>query len=110
MADYKENSTEGQINQFTRCSFIEIHNPRPDQQRPVYFNFAEEEVTIFPNGDIFSKPSEEIYATYDPNEIINIRNPLNWELTGQTTTLEAIYVQIASVYWHFALKRDQASS
>ncbi len=110
MADYKEISTEGQINQFTRCRNISIYNPRPDQQMPISFDFGEEEVTIFPNGDIFSRPSGEIYTTYDPNEIINIRNPLNWELTGQTTTLEAIYVQIASVYWHFALKKDKTSS
>ena len=107
MSDYKENHIPGTMTTYQRCNQITIQNPH-QQLDAANVSFSEEIIKILPDGEVLTIPfhGDRLLVEFDPSKIINLRNPITWELTGQTITMGEIYSIIASAYWHFANERD----
>lgn len=100
MADYKyrqDTATEWQ-----RCAAVVIMNPH---QGVADIRMDEEKIVTI--GDTFySKPAGSLQFTFPPDEVINLRNPADGELTGQTMTCSDMYLALYSLYIQKALARD----
>lgn len=108
MADYKEETITGQMTQYTRCHNITIQNPRGNDPTSLNARFDEEIVKTLPDGTVITESGKGITAEFDPTEVIEVRDTTTWETTGTTLTVGELYVLLASAYWHYALKRDNA--
>lgn len=107
MADYKEQSIPGTLTSFQRCHQITIQNPYNDLAS-ANVRFDEEIIKTLPDGEILKSapPNGGITKEFDPNAVIALRNPVTWELTGQTITVGDIYTALLSAYYQFAVARD----
>lgn len=104
MADYKESNVSGSMTQWQRCRQITIQNPYNDIPN---VRFEEEVIKVLPDGtQIKENAGLGILKEFDPSLVIQIRNPATWELTEQTVTMGEIMAMVGSVYWHFAMERD----
>ncbi|NCC37581.1 MAG: hypothetical protein EOM24_37065 [Chloroflexia bacterium] len=110
MANYQESTILGQMSQYTRCHTITIQNPRGEDLTSKNARFDEEVVKTLPDGTEITAPGEGVTAEFDPTEIIARRNPQTWELTGESFTAGDLYADLASAYWHYAMKRDDAAA
>jgi len=108
MATYKESIVSGSLTSWQRCNKITIENPYNDPSA-VNVQFEEEVVKVLPDGEVFRNSCGIMTKVFDPGKIIQIRNPMDWELTGQSITLGEVMALVGSVYWQYALERDQLS-
>lgn len=53
---------------------------------------------------------DSLTVPFDPDEVIALRDPTTWELTGASMTAGQLYVALASTYWQKALERDASAS
>jgi hypothetical protein len=108
MADYNATIIPGTITTWQRCHAINIQYPYGADNSSINVRFEEEVVKILPGGEVLkSAPANGgITKEYDPDLVIQIRNPATWELTGQTVTMGEILALLGSAYWQFALERD----
>jgi hypothetical protein len=102
MPDYKESSVTG--TQWQRCNDVHIRNPLG--QTPTVA-MAEELVTAM-GAQTYSKPVGYLSFPFVPSETIVILNPLTGQITGQTMTMQDVYVALWSVYMAKAAERDAA--
>lgn len=102
MPDYKETSVTG--TQWQRCNCVHIDNPHNAQPM---VTFAEEEVVAL-QGNSFTKPSTQIVFPFNPDDVVQLRNPQDGVLTGNSMTAAEIYVAIYSFYIQKAYERDAA--
>lgn len=102
MSDYKETQVTGK--KWQRCNVVHIDNPH--QAQPTV-TFAEQKVAEV-DGATFQTQLGQIVLPFDPASVIELRNPVTGELTGQTTTLADVYVALYSLYSQSALERDAA--
>ncbi len=101
MADYKykqETATEWQ-----RCAAVVILNPH---QGVASIRMDEEKIIANADG-FYSKSVGSFQFTFPPDEVIQLRNPANGELTGDTMTCSDMYVALYSLYIQKALARDE---
>jgi hypothetical protein len=103
MADYRQ--TTHTITQWQRCFRAVIEHARHEVPR---IDFLEEVVTI--NGVETRQQVPGCSISYEPAEVMPMRNPENDELTGDTMTQEQVYSILYSAYRWAADKRDQASA
>ena len=106
MANYKESVISGELSQYTRCNSITIQNSRGSDLSARNAQFSEEVIKTLPDGSELTEAGEGITAEFDPAEVIELRDPATWELTGSSVTVGELYAILASAYWHYALKRD----
>jgi hypothetical protein len=99
--DYKEQSVTGRT--WQRCCAISIVNPA---EGTPHVSFSEERVTQLPDRKL-SEPVSVIGVTFDPAEVIPLRDPRTGELTGASTTQGAIHAALYSAYHHYARERDK---
>ena len=103
MTDYKESLVTGQQSQHQRCYQIIVSNPY-DSAPTVRFD--EELLVTLPDGTKLNRHIGGMTVPFDPAKSVAIRNPLTWELTGQSMTMGEINAVLASAYWQAALERD----
>ncbi len=103
MTDYKESSVTGQQSQHQRCYQIIVNNPYDSAPN---VRFDEELLLTLPDGTKLNRHVGGMTVQFDPEKSVPIRNPLTWELTGQSMTMGEIYDVLASAYWQAALERD----
>ncbi len=103
MADYQQQTLQG--SSYQRCNRIVIENPREGAPAAT---FCEEKIIVAGDSTL-SIPAGVFAIAIDPAEMINLRNPETWELTGETITMGELYVGIASAYWQKALERDESA-
>ena len=101
MADYRQ--TVHTITQWQRCFRAVIEHARHQVPR---IDFLEEVVTL--NGDETRQQVPGCSISYEPAEVVPMRDPETDQLTGQTMTQEEIYAILYSSYRWAADKRDQA--
>lgn len=101
MADYQQQTISG--SSYQRAARIVIENPRNALPSAT---FVEEKVVM--TGETSTALPAGVFAITisDFAEVINLRDPTTWELTGTTTTMGELYTALASVYWQKALDRD----
>jgi len=104
MANYKEDSFVG--NSWIRCGSISIEN-RLNQTPQI--TFTEEEVLDLGVNQIVRPITPSLVSAFNPSKIINIRNPITNELTGQVSTYGEAYVLLSSAYYDMAYNRDAAA-
>jgi hypothetical protein len=103
MADYKQRSSTAM--EWQRCSGVFINNP---------YNGAP---TVRMDEEIVANVGDKVYVNgvgclnfnFNPEEVINIRNPSTGELVGASATSLDIYVLLYSLYIQKALERDESS-
>lgn len=106
MPDYQHSAIAG--SKWKRCCRIVIENPMNAIPSVL---FVEEEVINLGEGEPIARMVSNCSASLaDPSEVIGLRNPETWELTGATVTMGELYVGIASAYWQKALERDNANN
>jgi hypothetical protein len=103
MTDYKESLVTGQQSQHQRCYQIVVNNPYDSVPN---VRFDEELLLTLPDGTKLNRHVGGMTTQFDPSKSVAIRNPLTWELTGQSMTMGEIYAVLASAYWQAALERD----
>lgn len=104
MADYKETTISG--NSWTRCKKIEIFNSY-NKTPYIYFH---EETRMNVNDEIIGVPKDYILTKFQPENIIELRNPETMEKTGDTITQLDLYTILYSAYIQEALKRDEKNA
>ena len=102
MPDYQETPVAG--TKWQRCNCVHIDNPNGGQPM---VTFAEEEVVAL-GGESFTKPATQIVFPFDPSDVIQLRNPQDGELSGQSITAADVYVALYSFYIQKAYERDAA--
>jgi hypothetical protein len=107
MTDYNESTVSG--TQYTRCHRIVIENPMSGDK---YVRFYEEDAINIPDDMPIrrERPAPLGLRFDDPATEIPLRNPETWALTGETVTMGALYIAIASAYWMTAEARDAAEA
>ncbi|MBP6733629.1 MAG: hypothetical protein KA142_02860 [Chromatiaceae bacterium] len=107
MADYQEQTISGAMTQYTRCPSITMQNPRGDMSA-CNVRFDEEIVKTLPDGEVITSSGPGITVPFNPADVISLRDPATWALTGETITSGELYALLASAYWHYATERDNA--
>lgn len=100
MSDYQQSDVIG--TRWIRANRINIDNPLNGEPT---ITFAEEEV-IDVGDTVVTNLVSSITIPFAAEDVIPIRNPATWELTGNTITGGEIYAILASAYWKAALERD----
>lgn len=100
MPDYKESTITGR--KWQRCNVVHIANP---YQGAPTVTFAEESVAEV-EGETFIKPEQQLHFPFDPEAVIELRDPRTGELTGQTIPAIMVYTALYSYYIQSAIKRD----
>lgn len=101
--DYQQQTIQG--SSYQRCCRIVIENPRDSAPAAT---FCEEKIIVAGDSTL-AIPAGTFAIAIDPADVIELRDPATWELTGSTITLGELYAGIASVYWAKALERDAAA-
>lgn len=101
MPDYNETEVKGK--RWTRCNVVHIGNP---YQGAPTVTFAEENI-VEVGQDTFRQQTGQLHFPFDPEAVIELRDPRTGELTGQTTTGAAVYTALYSYYIQSARKRDE---
>lgn len=109
MADYQEQTISGAMTQYTRCPSITMQNPRGDLSA-ANVRFDEEVVKTLPDGEVITSSGPGITVPFKPDDVIALRDPATWALTGATITAGELYALLASAYWHYATERDGAGT
>jgi hypothetical protein len=101
MAEYKERSiTAGAYQRVRAATFIIERGETP---RVV---FQEEEVLVIAGGSVIKRDVSHCEAGLSGGDI-ELRNPANGNLTGNTITQAQLYAAIYSLYRQVAAARDQ---
>lgn len=100
MPNYQEATVSG--TKWQRCNQVVINNPYQGQPRVE----MREEVIARIENDTFIQTAAGLRFDFDPSEIIQLRNPANGEFTGQTMSMEQVYVVLWSLYLQKAAERD----
>lgn len=102
MPDYQASTVSG--SRWRRWRRIVIENPRNALPSAL---IQEDEVIVLDVDDVLERPTETMSILLnDPAAVIHLRDPVTWELTGQTTTMGELYAILGSVCWQTALDRD----
>lgn len=101
MADYQQQTIQG--SSYQRCNRIVIENPHNSVPA---VTFIQEKIIVAGDSTI-AVPVGNFAIEIDLAEVVELRNPETWELTGTTVTVGELYTGIASMYWKKALERDQ---
>jgi hypothetical protein len=107
MADYREQTIEGNIKTWRRAYKIICENPYNEVPS---ISFHEEEKVQLPDGSVLNVPihgqASVSQALNDPTEVIPLISPITGEQIG-TATYGDLYAMIYSLYIHLALERDE---
>lgn len=104
MPDYNESTVSGKS--WQRCPQVLISNPH--EGKPVVRLSEETVVTV---GDKkFTESLPGIQFEFDPNIVIQLRNPETGAPIGATMTGIQVYVALYSLYIQKAMERDAAQA
>lgn len=102
MANYRETTAEG--TSWRRAKQVAIYNPLEAIASKDILFFEEDVVVI---GDkTFHTDSGIVKAVYDPEGVVQLRNPQTGELTGDTIEQKVVYQALFSMYLDAAEARD----
>ena len=101
MPNYNEITGSGTM--WTRCYQIVINNPYGGLTKSARF-FEENVVTV--DSTIMQSNRGFIDKTFSPSEVIELRDPVTGNKTGQTTTHGELYNTLYSLYMTTAEERD----
>jgi len=104
MADYKETTVSG--TQWQRCNAIHIQNTYG--QTPTV-TMQEEQITNVGDQQ-FQRSVGGLNIPFDPDAVIQLRNPADGSLLGASMTQGQIHVALWSLYVQSAAARDAALS
>lgn len=105
MPDYNETTVNG--NAWQRCKQVVIENRRG--VTPM-MRFDEERVTALSDGDVNHRDLGALSVPFDPQAVVELRDPETSELTGETITHAEIYAILYSTYLGAAAARDEAAN
>lgn len=114
MANYKETNLAGVS--WVRCKNITITNPiagavESGSLKPLIPTaYFKEEKVISIDGIQNTIDVGICYKSFNPTDVINLRNPETGELIGTTATHEELYVLLYSLYLQTAEERDAAAT
>jgi len=103
MANYQETQVTG--TKWQRCNQVLINNPYNTTPAVA---FKEETVVVLDSG-VFIQSQSGLACDFDPQGVINLRDPATGALTGQTMSQQDVYVALYSMYLQLAEQRDQAA-
>lgn len=102
MANYRETTAEG--TSWRRARQVAISNPLDANSIKEILFFEEDVATL---GDkTFHTDSGIVKAVYEPDAVINLRNPQTGEFTGNTLLQKEVYQALFSLYLDAAEARD----
>lgn len=104
MANYQE--TTGTASAWKRCNKILIENSLTSSNNIIMF----EEDVVSIGDKIVTSEVGALRAQFDPEAIIQLRDPLTGELTGAIAYHSFIYQALYSFYMNKALERDAAQA
>ena len=104
MADYKETDVSGVA--WQRAQVIIIGNQYQQPQTVTY----QEEVLINLNDGTVQQLVGSLSYTVDPEGIIELRDPITLELTGETIPVALVHEALFSDYINRALERDAGTN
>ena len=105
MAQYNESTASGTT--WTRCDQIVIRNPFAGLEKSA--TFSEENVAVIGEKILMSRAGF-LNKVFNPSEVIELRDPITGETTGETVTHQELYNILYSLYIQTATARDQAAS
>jgi hypothetical protein len=106
MADYKESAISAV--RHVRTNRINIENELGAY--PI-ITFAEEEVYTLSEKEVIKRPVGSLSMLLNnPKEMIELRDPSTWELTGEAIPMMLVYQALGSAYINMALQRDKRES
>lgn len=100
MPDYKEVNVEAR--KWQRCKTITIENPYQGQAA---VHMAEEEMADI-GGNLVARGVPGMSFPFNPQEIIQLRNPSTGEPSGATVSMAEVYAILWSLYIGKAIERD----
>jgi hypothetical protein len=101
MPNYKETTVTG--TKYQRACRVMIENPI---NKTPTVSFIEEEITINSDNTKSHKLIGSLNMSFDPNEVVEIINPITNLPTGQKYPTSVAQLIIYSLYWKKALERD----
>jgi hypothetical protein len=101
MANYKE--TTGTGTTWRRAKQVLIKNDIGSAPKPILF-FEEDVANI--GGKTFANDAGLLQTNYNPEYVINLRNPQTGEPTGNVITQALVYQALYSLYLDVAQLRD----
>jgi len=101
MANYKETTAEGTT--WRRSKQVVINNDLGPTPKPIIF--MEEDVAVIGDNE-FHTNRGSISALYNPDELINLRDPETGEKTGVMMKQSMVYLALYSLYLDCAEIRD----
>lgn len=101
MANYKETTAEGTV--WRRAKQVNISNYLEDIPKPIVF--MEEDVAVIGQQKFYTNRGT-VQTTYDPEYLINLRDPETGEKTGVVVKQSMIYLALYSLYLDCAEARD----
>ena len=101
MSNYKETSVTG--SEYVRCKEIVILNPLNGAPS---IQYIEEQATVLGADKVITQPIGMVSESFNPDTVIELRNPETNELTGATVTHAEMYQMLYSAYIQVALQRD----
>ena len=108
MANYKEETTSGDITSWVRAKSFSVKN---DYLTAPTIEFEEEKKATLSDGTTIELPLAEtaLVDTFtNPDKIINLVNPITGESLGTTATYGDLQVIMHSLYLQLAAERDAA--
>lgn len=102
MANYKETAGAGLT--WRRANQVIINNPL-QAETPKSIRFGEEDVVLI-EGKTFQANAGSISITYDPDALINLRDPATGEKSGTSVKQSIVYQALYSLYLDAAEARD----
>lgn len=101
MANYKETKAEGTV--WRRAKQVNVSNYLEDIPKPIVF--MEEDVAVI-GEEQFHTNRGSVQTVYDPEYLINLRDPETGEKTGVVVKQSMIYLALYSLYLDCAEARD----
>ena len=105
MADYNETTVTGSA--WQRCKQVVVDNRRGVTPS---IRFDEERVTALSDGDTVHRALGALTVPFEPQAVVELRDPATGEVTGETITHAEIYAILYSAYLGTARARDAAAN
>lgn len=105
MADYRQSTVSGHA--WTRAYSVTLLNPINEASTAI---FSEEDVVALGDGKHIKQPAgacSDEFTAANAGESFDLVHPVTGQVVG-TATYQDVYVLMASLYMHVALKRDAA--